>query len=62
MVWYESFEKGRNEELGLMFPEYAQQMKQLNERIVDLMVPFASGWFVDKDFLEAPQLKKSFLF
>ena len=60
LVWYESFEKGRNEELGRMFPEYAEAMKRLNERIVDLMVPFASGWFVDKDFFGSASIKKVF--
>ena len=60
LVWYESFEKGRNEELGLMFPDYAQKMKQLNERVVDLMIPFSSGWFVDKDFFGSASIKKVF--
>ncbi len=60
LVWYEAFEKGRNDELGLMFPEYAQAMKKLNERIVDLMIPFSSGWFVDKDFFGSASIKKVF--
>jgi hypothetical protein len=60
LVWYEAFEKGRNEELGLMFPEYEQKMKQLNERVVDLMIPFSSGWFVDKDFFGSASIKKVF--
>jgi len=58
LVWYETFEKGRNKELGEMFPEYASFMSELNERIVDLMVPFSSNWFVDKDFFGSASLKK----
>ena len=58
LVWYESFEKGRNVELGQMFPEYAEMMNKLNERIIDLMVPFSTGLFVDKDFFGSASIKK----
>lgn len=58
LVWYEAFEKGRNAELGEMFPEYAESMNLLNERIVDLMIPFSEGWFVDKDFFGSASIKK----
>lgn len=58
LVWYESFEKGRNKELGEMFPEYAKCMQKINERVVDLMVPFDQGWFVDKDFFGSASIKK----
>ena len=57
-VWYESFEKTRNKEMGEMFPQYAQFMKELNGRIVDLITPFSSGWFVDKDFFGSASIKK----
>lgn len=59
-VWYQSFEKGRNTELGEMFPEYAQFMSELNERIVDLIIPFSNNWFVDKDFFGSASIKKVF--
>jgi hypothetical protein len=58
LVWNESFEKGRNTELGQMFPNYAEMMKRLNERIIDLMVPFSTGLFVDKDFFGSASIKK----
>lgn len=58
LVWYEGFEKGRNEELGEMFPEYKEFFKDINDRIVDLMIPFSEGWFVDKDFLGSASIKK----
>lgn len=58
LVWYQSFEKGCNDTLAAMVPEYADFLKDVNKRIVDLMVPFASGWFVDKDFFGSASIKK----
>jgi len=58
IVWYEGFEKSRNEELGNMFPEYKDFLRAVNDRIVDLMVPFSNGWFVDKDFFGSVSIKK----
>ncbi len=58
LVWYEKFEKSRNKELGEMFPEYAEFMKDVNNRVVDLMIPFSEGWFVDKDFFGSASIKK----
>jgi hypothetical protein len=58
LVWYEKFEKGRNSELGEMFPEYAEFMQQVNSRIIDLMTPFSEGWLVDKDFYGSASIKK----
>ena len=49
---------GRNRELGEMFPEYAEFMHSVNNRIVDLMIPFSEGWFVDKDFFGSASIKK----
>lgn len=60
LVWFESFEKSRNTELGEMFPEYAKFMNFLNERIIDLIIPFSNCWFVDKDFFGSASLKKVF--
>jgi hypothetical protein len=57
-VWYEKFEKGRNKELGEMFPEYGDFMQSVNNRIVDLMIPFSEGWFVDRDFFGSASIKK----
>ena len=58
LVWYESFEKGRNKELGEMYPEYKDAMEKLNSRVVDLIIPFAEGWYVDKDFFGSTSIKK----
>lgn len=55
--WYMSFEKGRNTEMGKMHPEYANFLAGLNDRTVDLMTPFAKGWFVDKEFFGSASIK-----
>lgn len=57
-VWHESFEKGRNTEMGELFPEYKEFMESVNDRIIDLKTPFSSGWFLDKDFLGSASIKK----
>ncbi len=58
IVWYEAFEKGRNWELGEMFPEFAGFMAQLNDRVIDLMTPFAEQWYEDARFLGSASIKK----
>lgn len=47
LVWYERFEKARNSELGEMLPEYSDSLKAVNDRIVDLIVPFKKKWYDD---------------
>lgn len=47
IVWNMSFEKSVNEELARMYPEYADKIKAINERIVDLMIPFKAKWYND---------------
>lgn len=58
IVWNESFEKGRNEELGEMFPEFANFMEQVNARVIDLMTPFSSHWYEDCRFYGSASIKK----
>lgn len=55
--WYKQFEMKRNEEMALMYPEFATFLYDLNERMVDLMIPFSKGWFVNKDFFGSASLK-----
>jgi hypothetical protein len=47
LVWYESFEKKRNSELGEMLPEYAEALAAINDRVVDLILPFKNKWYDD---------------
>jgi hypothetical protein len=57
LVWHESFEKCRNKEMAVMFPEYEPFLLDLNERIMDLKIPFSEEWFVDKDFFGSASIK-----
>jgi hypothetical protein len=58
IAWHDSFERGRNEELSKMLPEYEPFLHNLNDRMVDLKIPFSSGWFIDKDFMGSASVKK----
>src|SRR5665811_1822961 len=57
ITWNMSFEKACNKVLGELVPEYAEFYENLNSRIVDLMIPFSNGWYVDKDFYGSASIK-----
>lgn len=58
LVWYAGFEKGCNELMGKVVPEHDEFYKKINERIIDLMVPFSTGAYVHKDFFGSASIKK----
>jgi len=58
LAWNMSYEKGRNECMAALYPDYADFLKQLNERINDLMIPFSNIWLFDKDFYGSASVKK----
>lgn len=47
IAWNMSFEKNCNDTLAKFVPEAADFLQDLNDRMVDLMVPFSSGAYVD---------------
>lgn len=57
LVWYEGFEKARNTELGELIPENREALEAINDRVVDLMIPFSNGWYVHKDFCGSASIK-----
>jgi len=57
LVWYKSFEMGRNKEMAQMFPKFSNFLEDVNDRVIDLMEPFANGLFVDKDFFGSASIK-----
>ncbi len=57
LVWNEGFEKGCNKRLGVLVPEFESFYKDVNERIVDLMIPFSKSWYVHKDFGGSASIK-----
>ena len=58
IVWNKSFEKKRNEELGLLQPMYADELLAVNERVYDLMDIFKDGLYVDYRFHGSASIKK----
>jgi len=57
LVWYEGFEKARNREMAGVFPENADFLLDLNERIIDLMKPFSDGAITDPAFKGSASIK-----
>lgn len=60
ITWNMSFEKACNITLGKLNPEFADAMTLINERIVDLMIPFKpkNGWYSDPRFEGSASIKK----
>ncbi len=58
LVWYEGFEKSCNDLMGRLQPEYADFLTNVNARVVDLMLPFDKGYYIDKDFCGSASIKK----
>lgn len=57
VTWNASFEKGCNERLARLLPQYAEFYHDLNDRIVDLIIPFSSGLYVHPGFLGKSSIK-----
>lgn len=58
LAWNMGFEKGCNSTLAEEVPELRDFLLGLNGRMNDLMIPFAKGWYVDKDFMGSASIKK----
>jgi hypothetical protein len=58
IVWNKKFEKKCNENIGEVFPEYAEEMRKINERLFDLMEIFQKNLYVHKDFKGKYSIKK----
>jgi hypothetical protein len=57
IVWYQGFEKKCNITMSEILPEYSEFLLDVNDRIVDLMIPFSEGWYADKDFFGSASIK-----
>ncbi len=57
VVWNESFEKSCNKRLTKLLPNHADYFERLNERTVDLMVPFKAD-YVHPGFQGSTSIKK----
>lgn len=58
VVWYKGFEAARNREMGEMYPEYADFLSGVNERVFDLMDIFSKQYFVHHKFNGSSSIKK----
>jgi hypothetical protein len=57
ITWNMGFEKSCNSLIGSLLPEYTEFYEKLNERIVDLMTPFSSNWYIDANFKGSASIK-----
>jgi len=57
LVYYAAFEKSRLKELAVAFPEYQEWVDSINERIVDLNVPFRDFSYYHPQQLGSSSLK-----
>jgi hypothetical protein len=57
IVWNQSFEAHRNQDLALHCPSYKAQLESINDRLYDLMLIFRDGLFVHPDFHGSASLK-----
>lgn len=57
VVWYESFEKSRNNELAELHPEFNDFLKYLNSRVFDLMKIFKKD-YLHPEFKGSASIKK----
>jgi hypothetical protein len=57
LVWWKGFEAARNQEMGVMEPDYKDFLADVNERIYDLMDPFAFGYYAHPDFKGSNSIK-----
>ena len=58
IVYNQTFEKLRNKELAEDFPKYADQLLSLNDRIIDLMIPFQKKWIYSPKQQSSNSIKK----
>ena len=58
LVWYEAFEKTRNEEMAVMYPDLADFFRELNAKTYDLMKIFADKLYIHPDFKGRSSIKK----
>jgi hypothetical protein len=57
ITWNMGFEKSCNSIIGSLLPEYAEFYEKLNNRIVDLMLPFSQNWYIDAGFKGSASIK-----
>ena len=57
LVWYESFEKSRNSEMAAAYQTHTRFLEELNNRIIDLMIPFSEEMIIDPRYMGSSSIK-----
>lgn len=60
LVWSKSFETGCNKLISKLYPKYATEMLNINNRIIDLADPFRLNWLLEDELGKRWSLKKVF--
>ncbi|MDA9074058.1 DUF2779 domain-containing protein [Amylibacter sp.] len=58
LVYNQSFEIARNNELAEKYTKYGDELRAINARIIDLMLPFSKRWIYHPDQQGSASLKK----
>lgn len=58
IVWNQTFEKGRHTDMTKLYPAKASFLEGLNNRVVDLMIPFGKNMYQDMHFKGSASIKK----
>ena len=58
IVYHESFEKSKNKELARDFPKYATDLEAINNRIIDLEIPFKKKYIYSPKQQSKTSIKK----
>jgi hypothetical protein len=58
ITWNKSFEMGRNREMAEQYPEFAELMNSINDRVFDLMEVFSKQYYVHHKFKGSSSIKK----
>jgi len=58
IVWYKAFEMERNEEMAELYPQYADFLRSVNNRVFDLMEIFSNQYYVSPKFKGSCSIKK----
>lgn len=57
VVWNQGFEATRNKDMAALYPQYAERLLGINERMYDLMKIFSQGHYVHPDFHGSVSIK-----
>jgi hypothetical protein len=52
-----TFEKSRIKELARVYPQFEKELLAINERVIDLMIPFSRRWYYHPNFRGSYSIK-----